>query len=276
MNRASWDRPMLKQYAKDSLKNFYWKAVLVTLVISVLTGGFANAANSSPDVNVNLNNNQVQMPQFSLKEFIFPGPQADYTAEVLTGAFWIVLVLFILIVSFLISSLYIAFVAGPLEVGHNRFYMRSRFLPTDIGEAFYGFTCGAYGNVVKTMFLQNLYIFLWSLLFIVPGIVKYYEYRMVPYILAENPNISSERAFQLSKEMMNGRKWDLFVFDWSFFGWELLASLVVIGHIFLNPYIQAANAEVYLWLRYDALHNSYASPDELNGLFMDPPEYTQY
>ncbi len=275
MDRYSWNRPTLKQYAKDALRNFYWKAVLVTLVVSVLCGGFSYSS-GNPDVNINLNNNQLQMPQFSWREFIFPSGPVDYTTEVLTGAFWIVLVLFVLIIGFLISSLYTAFVSGPLEVGHNRFYMRSRFMPTDIGEAFYGFTCGAYGNVVKTMFLKSLYTFLWSLLFVIPGIIKSYEYRMVPYILAENPNIPTERAFQLSKQMMDGRKWDLFVFDWSFFGWELLASLVVIGHIFLNPYIQAANTEVYLWLRYDALHNSYASPDELNGLFMDPPEYTQY
>ena len=277
MNRASWDRPMLKQYAKDSLKNFYWKAVLVTLVASVLGGGLVNIA-EGPDYSIVLKDNYFQLPitEFSLKEFFFPSDLVNFYGEFLGFAIVMLVALVIIVLGFLLSSLYTAFVAGPLEVGHNRFYMRSRFLPTDIGEAFYGFTCGAYGNVVKTMFLQNLYIFLWGLLFVIPGIVKAYEYRMVPYILAENPSISSERAFQLSKEMMNGRKWDLFVFDWSFFGWELLASIVVVGHVFLNPYIQAANAEVYLWLRYDALHNSYASPDELNGLFMDPPEYTQY
>ena len=275
MNRNSWDRPMLKQYAKDALKNFYWKAVLVSLIISVLTGGLANAGSSGSKVNINLENNQLQIPEFSWKEFIFPA-QADYTGEILAGAFLILLVLVIAVFTFLISSLYTAFIASPLEVGHNRFYMSSRFVPTDIGRMFYGFSCGNYRNVVKTMFLRSLYIFLWSLLFIIPGIVKSYEYRMVPYILAENPNIPTERAFQLSKEMMEGRKWDLFVFDWSFFGWELLASVLVIGHIFLNPYIQAANTEVYLWLRYDALHNSYATSEELNGLFMDPPEYTQY
>ncbi len=274
MNRTAWDRPTLKQYAKDALKNFYWKAVLASLIVGILTGGFLNSSSNGPELNINLNENHFQTPQFSWQEFIFPGPNVDYTTEVLGGLFLILIVLVVLVVAFLISSLYIAFVANPLEVGHNRFYMRSRFLPTDIGEVFYGFTCGAYGNVAKTMFLRSLYIFLWSLLFVIPGIIKAYEYSMVPYILAENPNIPTERAFQLSKEMMDGRKWDLFVFEWSFFGWNLLASFVIIGHFFLNPYIQAAHTEVYLWLRYDALHNSYASPEELNGLFMDPPEYT--
>ena len=273
MNRNKWDRPMLKQYAKDALKNFYWKAVLASLVVGILSGGLLSSASSGPELNINLEENYFQLPQFSWREFIFPA-SPDYTAETLTLLFWILIVLVVLVIGFLISSIYLAFVANPLEMGHNRFYLKSRFMPTDISQIFYGFTCGSYGNVAKTMFLRSLYTFLWSLLFIIPGIVKAYEYSMVPYILAENPNIPPERAFQLSKQMTDGRKWDLFVLEWSFFGWRLLASLVVIGHIFLTPYIQATLAEVYLWLRYDALHNSYATPEELNGLFMDPPDYT--
>lgn len=277
MNRPSWNRPILKQYAKDALKNFYWKAVLVTLVASILGGGLVNIA-EGPDYTIVLKDNYFQLPitEFSLKEFFFPSNMVNFYGEFLGFTIIMLVALVIIAFGFLIGSIYIAFVSCPLEVGHNRFYLSSRFAPTDIGGMFYGFTCGNYRNVVKTMFLRSLFIFLWGLLFIIPGIVKHYEYRMVPYILAENPNISTDRAFQLSREMMNGRKWDLFVFDWSFFGWELLASLVVIGHIFLNPYIQAANTEVYLWLRYDALHNGYATAEELNGLFMDPPEYKQY
>ena len=266
--RPHWDRPMLKSYAKESLKNFYWKAVLASLIVMILTGGFANTSivgsNSGVSVEQNVGSAAftVNDTPYSWSEFLFPGNSADAAVFGVVG----LILLMVVLVGLVLGSLYSIFVSNPLIVGHNRFYLDSRFAPTDIGRIFSGFTGGNYGNVVKTMFLHDLYIFGWSLLFLIPGIIKGYEYAMVPYILAENPDISSERAFQLSKEMMNGRKWDLFVLDLSFFGWSLLASIVVIGHIFLNPYINATHAEVYLWLRYDALHNGYAQPSEL-GLF---------
>lgn len=77
-----------------------------------------------------------------------------------------------------------------------------------------GFKSGHYGNVVKTMFFYDLYIALWSLLLVVPGIIKSYEYRMVPYILAENPGMDSKQVFEISKRMMNGQKMETFI--WSF------------------------------------------------------------
>ena len=266
--RPHWDRPMLKSYAKESLKNFYWKAVLASLIVMILTGGFGSNSGVKVDQSTITNNvmqssgtqSTINGVPITWENFLFPGRETD------AFAFFGLIFLVVFLIVLALASVYSIFVANPLTVGHNRFYLDSRFAPTDIGRIFSGFTGGNYGNVVKTMFLKDLYQFGWSLLFIIPGIIKGYEYAMVPYILAENPDISSERAFQLSKEMMNGRKWDLFVLDLSFFGWSLLASIVVIGHIFLNPYINATHAEVYLWLRYDALHNGYAQPAEL-GLF---------
>ena len=262
--RLRWDRPMLKDYAKGSLKNFYWKAVLASLIVSILTGASLNTgSNSGMKIEQEFTGQSGTSAMFELQDHFFP--HVDAVSGAAFSLLWI-LVVTLLIVAFTIGIVYTIFIANPLIVGHNHFYLDSRFAPTDIGRIFSGFTGGNYGNVVKTMFLKDLYQFGWSLLFIIPGIIKGYEYAMVPYILAENPNISSERAFELSKEMMNGRKWDLFVLDLSFFGWELLAIIVVIGSIFLNPYINATHAEVYLWLRYDALHNGYAQPTELNGL----------
>ncbi|MBP1581835.1 MAG: DUF975 family protein [Oscillospiraceae bacterium] len=251
---AKWDRPVLKDYAKTSLKNFYWKAVLATLIVGLLTGGGLNSGGGS-SITYNLESGET---------FYESLPFHDPSASALVGF----VVLVVVLIAMVLAVLYSTFIGNPLVVGHHRFYMESRFQPTNLDQLFHGFTGGNYINVVKTMFLRDLYIFLWSLLFVIPGIVKSYEYRMVPYILAENPNISSERALELSREMMNGRKWDLFVFDLSFFGWNMLASIIVIGHIFLNPYIHAAETEVYLWLRYDALHHGYAQPVELDGMFI--------
>ena len=104
-----------------------------------------------------------------------------------------------------------------------------------------------YKNVVKIIFLRNIKIFLWSLLLVIPGIVKAYEYRMISYLLAENPNLSEEEAFRLSKQMMDGQKAEAFVLDMSFLGWELLSSLTwgILGIFYVQPYICLTDAALY-------------------------------
>lgn len=109
----------------------------------------------------------------------------------------------------------------------------------------------SYKNIVKTMFFRNLFTILWSMLFVIPGIIKAYEYRMIPFILTENPDISMEDAFALSKRMMDKEKMNVFVLDLSFIGWSILGALSGgIFHIFyVNPYYQLTNAELYLVLK---------------------------
>lgn len=87
------------------------------------------------------------------------------------------------------------FVVNPIAVGKCRFFIANRQNRGGYDQIFSLFRSGVYLNVVKTMFLRDLYTVLWSLLLIVPGIVKSYEYSMIPYILAENPQIDSSRAF---------------------------------------------------------------------------------
>ena len=108
-----------------------------------------------------------------------------------------------------------------------------------------------YMNVVGVTFLQNLFIFLWSLLLIVPGIVKAYQYRMIPYLLAEDPNLSFSEAKRLSTEMMDGEKWDAFVLDLSFILWEILAVITfnLAGIFWVKPYMEYTNVELYKVLR---------------------------
>ena len=94
--------------------------------------------------------------------------------------------------------------------------------------------------------LQNLYILLWSLLLIIPGIIASYSYAMAPYILLEDPYCSGREALQRSKAMMDGHKGELFCLDLSFFGWMLLSILTMgIGDLWLNPYMKASRASFY-------------------------------
>lgn len=95
-------------------------------------------------------------------------------------------------------------------------------------------------------FLQGLSAFLWSLLFIIPGIVAGYSYAMTSYILAENPELTASDAIEQSKQMMYGHRFQLFCLQLSFIGWDILATLAFgIGYLWLTPYKQAATAAFY-------------------------------
>ena len=94
--------------------------------------------------------------------------------------------------------------------------------------------------------LQTLYVVLWSLLFIIPGIIASYSYAMTSFILAENPEMDANEAIGRSKEMMYGNRWRLFCLHFSFIGWDILATLTLgIGNLWLVPYKQAASAAFY-------------------------------
>ncbi len=121
-----------------------------------------------------------------------------------------------------------------------------------IGEIFGGFTRGAetFGRTVLLRLLIAVFTALWSLLFVIPGIIAGYRYSMAFYILADNDNISAHDALKASKEMMRGHKWELFKLHLSFIGWIILCCITCgIGFIFLSPYINTAQANFYEYLR---------------------------
>lgn len=107
-----------------------------------------------------------------------------------------------------------------------------------------------YFSFWKTTFsarlLKTVYVFLWSILFIIPGVVASYSYSMTDFILAENPNLTASEAIEMSKKMMYGNRWRLFCLHFSFIGWEILVPFTLgIGALWLTPYKQAANAAFY-------------------------------
>lgn len=124
-----------------------------------------------------------------------------------------------------------------------------------------------YGGNVLMMFLISLYTALWSMLFVIPGIVKGYSYSLAMYIKSENPQISASQAIELSKKMTNGRKMDLFVLDLSYIGWFLLSGITfnILGILYVLPYYQAAKAFAYEEIKEEALANQIVSEAELYG-----------
>lgn len=103
-----------------------------------------------------------------------------------------------------------------------------------------------FGRTWCTFFLSELFTFLWTLLFIIPGIIKSLSYSMAPYIIAENPDISASDAIKKSMRMMEGHKGELFVLRLSFIGWILL-GLITFGlvYIYVDPYMSLSEVNFY-------------------------------
>ncbi len=113
-----------------------------------------------------------------------------------------------------------------------------------VGNVFDGFN--STGKALWLNIIVSFFTFLWTLLLIIPGIIKQYAYSMSFYILADNPELTAREALSKSKEMMNGHKWDLFVLQLSFIGWYLLIGVTFgIAAIYVVPYISATTANFY-------------------------------
>ena len=136
-------------------------------------------------------------------------------------------------------------IGGVIEMGYCTFLLKQHdggaYQFNDLFSMF-----DRFGTGFAQRFLRNLYISLWSLLLVIPGIVAALSYAMTPYILAENPDMTASEAISRSKEMMDGHKSDLFLLRLTFLGWDLLAALTLnIGYLWLNPYKHAAEAAFY-------------------------------
>ncbi len=114
----------------------------------------------------------------------------------------------------------------------------------EVGDAFSGFN--DFWSAFKVTFLVGLYTFLWSLLFVIPGIIKALSYSMSLYILAENKGKSAKECINESKAMTEGHKMELFVLGLSFIGWALLGCITLgIAYIWVIPYMQATYTNAY-------------------------------
>lgn len=240
-----WSISEVKKRGWRQIGMYYWPAFLLLILLGI-------AARFENSMNIHMERAVYWLVQGGLVHGLLHGgfmhgfelPDIGYMAE---SFFYGILAL-----SGIVGIGIRIFIVNPMEVGCKRFFMESRELNRSAGidRLLFAFISGSYLNVVKIMFLRDLFTALWSLLFIVPGIVKTYEYAMIPYILSENPEAAQREVFAASREMMQGNKLQLFVFYLSFIGWVLLGTLFFgIGMLFINPYIRAAEAEVYSELR---------------------------
>lgn len=118
----------------------------------------------------------------------------------------------------------------------------SRFRQVDFGSLFDPFAM--FFKLLWLNILMNIYIMLWSLLLVIPGIIASYRYSMAMYIMLDNPEFSASECIRRSKEMMDGKKLDLFVLQLSFIGWHLL-TIIPFVDIYVLPYVQTTYANFY-------------------------------
>ena len=232
-----WTRVQLKSNAKRVLEQSYLKAFVAALVLAFVTGGY-----DAVEKTVSTSGAGGEAAIGWLLPFMI--------GELLSnGLIWLAVAIMVF---------------PALEVGCHRFYLEATQFRFDLRELGYAFAGKGYINIILTMLLRSVYTILWLVCFIIPGIVKYYAYSMVPYLLAENPNISPSRAIAISNQMTRGHKMDMFILDISFLGWILLGALALgIGLLFVNPYIYSTNAQLYLALRSRALEFGITSLEEL-------------
>ena len=218
-----WNRAELKMRGNMAFKKNYVSAVVVALLMGIF--GTVSGESSARRVSENSD--------------IYSGNL--FNVGMITGLLAGIATVVILIV--LVAKV---FVGNLLKMGGYRFFILNQTAQPGIGTLLDGFRSGHYVNIVLTMFLRDLFTALWSLLLVVPGIVKHYEYLMVPYIIAENPAMDYKEAFQISKQMMDGEKMEAFIMDLSFLGWYLLSAVTcgLLAIFYVNPYVQASFAEM--------------------------------
>lgn len=231
-----WNRAELKMRGNMAFKKNYVSAVVVALLMGIF--GTVSGESSARRVSENSD--------------IYSGNL--FNVGMITGLLAGIATVVILIV--LVAKV---FVGNLLKMGGYRFFILNQTAQPGIGTLLDGFRSGHYVNIVLTMFLRDLFTALWSLLLVVPGIVKHYEYLMVPYIIVENPAMDYKEAFQISKQMMDGEKMEAFIMDLSFLGWYLLSAVTcgLLAIFYVNPYVQASFAEMYTFNKQKAYQEGY-------------------
>ena len=252
-----WTRKELKERAKEALKRNYWKIVLVSLIGMLIGGGLGSSGISgggsdirdmaSDNVKEHFTEHENDDVDWEGAEAVLDDIQMDIRPQdIVAVAFTVIVVLIVAAIVLAIGIALDVLLLSPVQVGINRFMVKSLDDTARIAEVGYTFDHN-YKNGVKVMFFKDLYVVLWSLLFIVPGIYKAYQYRMVPYILGENPDMTYQEVLQRSKDMMDGQKWDAFVLDLSFILWHMLGGITCgLAEIFyVAPYVNLTDAALY-------------------------------
>ncbi len=223
--------------ARDKLKGNWWISLLATLVAGILGGlntGSEFRLNTSQFKQLSEN-----LPDRLGEPFVAVYGALRYASTELFGDSSV------LVIVYLVCLAIVLIVGSAVRLGHNMFYIDLCNNNSNLSTLFsrFGIFLKAFGLVL----FMGLFVFLWSLLLVVPGIIAAYRYYMAPYLMAQHPEMGIREAVNESKRLMSGHKGRLFCLQLSFIGWALLASLTFgIGYLWLIPYVQTSMAAFYL------------------------------
>ena len=270
-----WTRKSVKEKGKKAFFGNFWKSVLVAIILGITLGaassGFSSGSSLSSSVTSLIKTTTESQSGSTSGTITYTDDQGDshdvtFDLDLSDPAsvdqdevnFVVSAVLAILAIGFVIYLVITVFALAfkyllltPFEYGCRKFFRKNLDEPAKLSNIVYVFD-SHYKNIVKTAFLTDLFIWLWSLLFIVPGIIKSYQYRLVPYIMSENPEMSFRDAQAESARLMNGNKWKTFVLDLSFIGWDILSIFTwgLLEIFFVAPYKASTHAALYEALKY--------------------------
>lgn len=242
-----FNRPYIKELAKQRMSGRMGNAIAVALLAIILSGTASGS---------------VFQQNFSRDD--------GYFHEIAVA------MMPVMMIAGMFGLAYLILVGNVIGIGAKGWFLRYwRGENAPVGDMFSGFR--HYSAFVTTGLLRGIYVFLWSLLFIIPGIVMGYAYSMTDYIICEYPHLSASHALDLSKRMTYGHKADLFVFDLSFIGWGMLSVItcMIVGIVYVFPYRFTAHAGVYEALKYEALQKGVLRPEDF-GMTAPPPPNQGY
>ena len=228
-----------RRIARNALTNKWFIAVAVGLVASILGG----ISGGGPEFKVNIDGSNISM-NFNVAGQTIKSIGTNGGVDSEVGAFILASLPIIIIASLFAAVIYFA-LGSFIGVGYAKFNLNLVDKKNAAFETLFEYF-SHWKTTTIVRLLRALYVFLWSLLFIIPGIVAGFSYAMTDYILAEDPELTADEAISQSKSIMMGNKWRFFCLQFSFIGWDILATLAFgIGHLWLTPYKQAAYAAFY-------------------------------
>lgn len=310
-----WERKKLKRRAKEAYYRNWKQCIIISLIYAVLVGGTIISINTKEDLTLKdsiKENVKNETNSDIVNEFLHeiknetPKEEPNFISSATRGVFGTiannisksgsfifgflnainqflfkdkVFASITIIIGAILSLLYWIFVSKVLEVGLSRFFLENRkYTKTRSNKILLPYKVKRTLNTAYVMFIKNFYTLIWIFTIVGP-IIKYYEYFLVPYILAENPNIKAKEALKLSKDMMYGYKWQAFITDLSFIGWNIIGLLTfnVTNILFTNAYVNATHAEIYMNLRSIGRKKNIENIDNLKDINLDGDiEFCEY
>ncbi len=252
----------MKETAKTLLRKNRWLCVLVAFIVSKLGGLTIDFSDKT---------NDLKLTQADIADML-TGNFSRIMSEI-EGAFAQETVSTPLLILSLITTLAVTyFLSEQIITGGCRFFLKYRKKqPVDLGELIQCYKDKTFLNVAKVTLIRDFNIALWGLLFVIPGIIKAYEYSMVKYILSVNPTIDYRNALDLSKKIMRGHKFDLFILHMSFIGWHFLSLFTfgILSIVYVAPYQLLTETEFFANVRELAILNCVIT-------YNDIPDYDEY